>query len=71
MISSIVRDRGYYRCSSKDCPARKHVERCRSDASMLIVTYENDHNHAQPLDPSVLTATAAEAQEDPSPSSLS
>ncbi|KAG2534565.1 protein WRKY1-like [Panicum virgatum] len=64
--------RGYYRCSSKkDCPARKHVERCRSDASMLIVTYENDHNHAQPLDPSVLTATAAEAQEDPSPSSLS
>ncbi|CAL4936482.1 unnamed protein product [Urochloa decumbens] len=54
--------RGYYRCSSKkDCPARKHVERCRSDAGMLIVTYENDHNHAQPLDPSVLTATAAEA----------
>ncbi|PUZ36565.1 hypothetical protein GQ55_9G048300 [Panicum hallii var. hallii] len=54
--------RGYYRCSSKkDCPARKHVERCRSDGGMLIVTYENDHNHAQPLDPSVLTANAAEA----------
>lgn len=54
--------RGYYRCSSKkDCPARKHVERCRSDAAMLIVTYENDHNHAQPLDPSVLTAANAEA----------
>ncbi|KAG0547170.1 hypothetical protein BDA96_01G056500 [Sorghum bicolor] len=53
--------RGYYRCSSKkDCPARKHVERCRSDAAMLIVTYENDHNHAQPLDPSVLTAANAE-----------
>ncbi|KAJ1293193.1 hypothetical protein BS78_01G049400 [Paspalum vaginatum] len=53
--------RGYYRCSSKkDCPARKHVERCRSDAGMLIVTYENDHNHAQPLDPSVLTANPAE-----------
>ncbi|XP_066333107.1 protein WRKY1-like [Miscanthus floridulus] len=51
--------RGYYRCSSKkDCPARKYVERCRSDAAMLIVTYENDHNHAQPLDPSVLTAAA-------------
>ena len=46
------------------------MERCRSDASMLIVTYENDHNHAQPLDPSVLTATAAEAQEDPGPSSM-
>ncbi|WVZ60877.1 hypothetical protein U9M48_010838 [Paspalum notatum var. saurae] len=51
--------RGYYRCSSKkDCLARKHVERYRSDAAMLIVTYENDHNHAQPLDPSVLTANA-------------
>ncbi|XP_062209457.1 protein WRKY1-like [Phragmites australis] len=49
--------RGYYRCSSKkDCPARKHVERCRSNPAMLIVTYENDHNHAQPLDPSVLAA---------------
>ncbi|KAM0924620.1 hypothetical protein ACQ4PT_004592 [Festuca glaucescens] len=49
--------RGYYRCSSiKDCPARKHVERCRSDAGMLIVTYENDHNHAQPLDLSMLAA---------------
>jgi hypothetical protein len=54
--------RGYYRCSSKkDCPASKHVERCRSDAAMLIVTYENDHNHAQPLDPSVLIAANAEA----------
>ncbi|KAK3149055.1 hypothetical protein QOZ80_3AG0212360 [Eleusine coracana subsp. coracana] len=51
--------RGYYRCSSKkDCPARKHVERCRSDPAMLIVTYENDHNHAQPLDPSVLAGNA-------------
>jgi hypothetical protein len=49
--------RGYYRCSSiKDCPARKHVERCRGDSGMLIVTYENDHNHAQPLDVSALAA---------------
>jgi hypothetical protein len=37
------------------------VEQCRSDAAMLIVTCENDHNHAQPLDPSVLTAVNAEA----------
>ncbi|XP_048528426.1 protein WRKY1-like [Triticum urartu] len=51
--------RGYYRCSSiKDCPARKHVERCRGDAGMLIVTYENDHNHAQPLDLATLTANS-------------
>ncbi|KAM3261164.1 hypothetical protein ACQJBY_052054 [Aegilops geniculata] len=51
--------RGYYRCSSiKDCPARKHVERCRGDAGMLIITYENDHNHAQPLDLATFTANS-------------
>lgn len=38
--------RGYYKCSSvKDCPARKHIERAMDDPSMLIVTYESDHNH--------------------------
>ncbi|KAG6591395.1 putative WRKY transcription factor 7, partial [Cucurbita argyrosperma subsp. sororia] len=39
--------RGYYKCSSlRGCPARKHVERALDDPTMLIVTYENDHNHA-------------------------
>ncbi|KAI7731638.1 hypothetical protein M8C21_022080 [Ambrosia artemisiifolia] len=40
--------RGYYKCSSmRGCPARKHVERCLDDSSMLIVTYEGDHNHTR------------------------
>ncbi|OAY84931.1 putative WRKY transcription factor 74 [Ananas comosus] len=40
--------RGYYKCSSmRGCPARKHVERCLDDPSMLIVTYEGEHNHTR------------------------
>ncbi|KAK7406515.1 hypothetical protein VNO78_08142 [Psophocarpus tetragonolobus] len=39
--------RGYYKCSSvRGCPARKHVERALDDPSMLVVTYEGEHNHA-------------------------
>ncbi|KAF7804929.1 putative WRKY transcription factor 69 [Senna tora] len=45
--------RGYYRCStSKGCSAKKQVERCRTDASMLIVTYTSTHNHPAPDLPS-------------------
>ncbi|KAL5983537.1 hypothetical protein ACLOJK_017624 [Asimina triloba] len=41
--------RGYYRCStSKGCSAKKQVERCRTDSSMLIITYTSTHNHPDP-----------------------
>ncbi|GMI69476.1 hypothetical protein HRI_000616900 [Hibiscus trionum] len=41
--------RGYYKCStSKGCSAKKQVERCKTDASMLIVTYTSTHNHPCP-----------------------
>ncbi|XP_057439216.1 probable WRKY transcription factor 65 [Lotus japonicus] len=41
--------RGYYKCStSKGCSAKKQVERCRTDSSMLIITYTSTHNHPGP-----------------------
>lgn len=42
--------RGYYKCSTvRGCPARKHVERAPDDPAMLIVTYEGEHHHTQPV----------------------
>nr|AIR74899.1 WRKY17 [Nicotiana benthamiana] len=42
--------RGYYKCSSvRGCPARKHVERALDDPTMLIVTYEGEHNHSHSI----------------------
>ncbi|MED6118825.1 WRKY Transcription Factor [Stylosanthes scabra] len=42
--------RGYYRCSStKGCPARKQVERSRTDPNMLVITYTCEHNHSWPI----------------------
>lgn len=41
--------RGYYRCSSfRGCPARKQVERNRTDPGQLIITYTAEHNHPVP-----------------------
>ncbi|CAI9781059.1 unnamed protein product [Fraxinus pennsylvanica] len=41
--------RGYYKCSTaKGCSAKKQVEKCRTDASMLIITYTSIHNHPAP-----------------------
>ncbi|CAM8966856.1 unnamed protein product [Rhodiola kirilowii] len=50
--------RGYYRCSSsKGCPARKQVERNRSDPNMFIVTYSAEHNHPAPTHRNSLAGT--------------
>ncbi|KAH7432846.1 hypothetical protein KP509_07G043200 [Ceratopteris richardii] len=38
--------RGYYKCSGvKGCLAKKHVERALDNPTMLIITYEGEHNH--------------------------
>uniref|UniRef100_J3LCQ1 WRKY transcription factor WRKY51 n=1 Tax=Oryza brachyantha TaxID=4533 RepID=J3LCQ1_ORYBR len=42
--------RGYYKCSTAHgCPARKHVERDPGEPAMLIVTYDGDHRHGEPV----------------------
>ncbi|KAI3414406.1 WRKY domain-containing protein [Psidium guajava] len=59
--------RGYYRCStSKGCSAKKQVERCKTEASVLVITYTSTHNHPGPdihsLNP---TIRPPEADDDP------
>ncbi|KAE8702363.1 putative CASP-like protein [Hibiscus syriacus] len=40
--------RSYYKCTTIDCPVRKHVERASHDLRAVITTYEGKHNHDVP-----------------------
>ncbi|CAI0473811.1 unnamed protein product [Linum tenue] len=51
--------RAYFKCSfAPSCPVKKKVQRSVEDQSVVVATYEGEHNHPHPSTPEAAAAAA-------------